>query len=295
MIMMEVKLSYRIDMSEHSQWKIVTVQPFSRAELLYVQELGDFDSGPEYYTTREGLDSYLIKITLSGKGLLTYQGRQCSVCPGQFFWIDCRQPQDYRTDPETGRWHVIWVHFRGANVAAYYQMFLSANGGNPVGTLAPGSDTVALLKKLLILYDGHTTFADDISASALLTQLLAQCTRAAAVQPAANVLPPAVLKVQEYILEHYEERITLNLLAKRFFISKYHLQRLFKKYAGQSPNEYLSSLRVNHAKELLRATDLPVSVIAERVGMENVSYFISVFHKQENVTPQKYRASWPDT
>lgn len=113
-------LAYQIDMSEKSKWKIVTVQPFAKAELLYMQELGDFYARRDYYTTREGLDSYLIKITVSGKGRLSWQGKQYLLSAGQFFWIDCRQPQDYRTDPDACNWHVIWAHFRGANASAYY-------------------------------------------------------------------------------------------------------------------------------------------------------------------------------
>ena len=46
------------------------------------------------------------------------------------------------------------------------------------------------------------------------------------------------------------------------------------------------------AKELLRATDLPVSEVAYRVGMENTSYFISVFRAREGATPQQYRRRW---
>ena len=56
--------------------------------------------------------------------------------------------------------------------------------------------------------------------------------------------------------------------------------------------EYLTRLRLTRAKELLRATDLPVSEVAYRVGMENTSYFISVFRSREGATPQQYRRRW---
>ena len=49
---------------------------------------------------------------------------------------------------------------------------------------------------------------------------------------------------------------------------------------------------MTRAKELLRATDLPVSEVAYRVGMENTSYFISVFRAREGATPQQYRRRW---
>ena len=92
--------------------------------------------------------------------------------------------------------------------------------------------------------------------------------------------------------EQYAQKITLDTLSARYNISKYHLQRSFQRYFGQSPGEYLTRLRLTRAKALLRATDLPVSEVAYRVGMENTSYFISVFRSREGATPSKYRKSW---
>ena len=46
------------------------------------------------------------------------------------------------------------------------------------------------------------------------------------------------------------------------------------------------------AKELLRTTDMPVSEIAYRIGMESTSYFVSKFRSQEDITPHKYRKFW---
>lgn len=99
-------------------------------------------------------------------------------------------------------------------------------------------------------------------------------------------------EIKSYLAEHFRERVTLSDLERRFNVSKYHLQRLFTRYAGRSPGAYQTALRIKHAKELLRATDLPVSEVAYRVGIENTSYFIRLFKQQEAVTPQRYRRSW---
>ena len=68
--------------------------------------------------------------------------------------------------------------------------------------------------------------------------------------------------------------------------------RLYLEQSASAPGEYLTRLRLTRAKELLRATDLPVSEVAYRVGMENTSYFISVFRAREGATPQQYRRRW---
>lgn len=286
-------LRYQLDLDKRSRWQIVTVHPASKAGLMYVQEVGDFYSGRNYYTDREGLDSFLIKLTLSGGGVLEYEGKEYRLSAGQFFWIDCQNPQKYYTDSKIGRWHVIWLHFRGANARAYYEIFQSISEGNPVGTMPAHSNGEELIKSLIARYDrSDSTVDNDIAASAQLTQLLAYCIQSVTGQQEEGSMPEVVQRIRSYLLEHYGENIRLDTLSQEFSVSKYHLQRVFKKYIGQSPLEFLTGVRMTRAKELLRTTDMPVGDIAYKVGLENASYFVSKFRAQEDITPHKYRKYW---
>ena len=67
-------LQYKIDMDFRSQWKIVSTHSAVKSNFIYVQEIGEFRSGPNYFTKREGLDSFLLKLTLRGGGILEYDG-----------------------------------------------------------------------------------------------------------------------------------------------------------------------------------------------------------------------------
>lgn len=286
-------LQYQLDMDKRSRWQIATVHPAAKAELVYVQEVGAFYSGPNYYTVREGLDSFLIKLTLSGGGVLEYDGKEYSVSAGQFFWVDCQKPQRYYTDPQQGHWHMLWVHFRGGNANAYHNLFRTIGEEKPVGTMPTHCNGEELLKKLISRYgDNNSTIDNDIAASAELVQLLTSCIQAVSVQEEDRAIPQIVRQIRRYLLEYYPESIQLNTLSQQFSVSKYHLQRIFKKHVGQSPLDFLSGVRLNHAKELLRTTDLPVSEIAYRVGIENASYFVSKFRSEEGITPHKYRKYW---
>lgn len=117
---MAQSLEYQLDIAKESRWVFHTASYGARNSLLFVQEAGEFFAEPGYYTTREGFDSYLLKLTVSGCGMLDYGGRQYSVPPRHFFWIDCQNRQDYRTDPDAGNWRVLWVHFYGG--AARFSM-----------------------------------------------------------------------------------------------------------------------------------------------------------------------------
>lgn len=288
---MAQSLDYRIDMGKDSQWEIITADTAAKQSLLYLQEAGLFYSGKEYYTTREGLDSYLLKVTLGGKGTLEYEGKTYTMGAGDFFWIDCRKPQWYRTASD--HWNVLWIQFYGVSAAQYYEMFRSLNKDAVVGHLPSDSNVQALLERLLKLYREYTAdLTVDIRSAGLISRVLSGCLEAMVSSQTQPELPPVITNIRAYLLEKYDQPITLDALAREFSISKFHLQRLFSKFVGMSPAQFQQKIRMVKAKELLRTTTLPVSMVAEKVGIESTSYFISAFSKQEGITPLKYRAAW---
>ena len=120
---MPALLDYNLDLAPESRWNMISATAMAKASLIYAQEIGDFWAGPDYYTTREGFASYLIKMTVDGCGQLEYSGQTHLLPPGHFFLIDCKKPQHYRTAPGAERWHTVWVHLYGANAKAYYDAF----------------------------------------------------------------------------------------------------------------------------------------------------------------------------
>jgi len=288
-------LDYRIDMEPRSRWEIISVNEAAKKNLLYVQEIGLFYSGPAYYTIRYGLDSYLIKLTLSGCGTLQYEGQTYTLNAGDFFWIDCRNPQSYRTAQNCDHWHVLWVHFYGANAAGYYSLFRAQNRNSVVGHVSPASMIQKHIEKLLALYRFYKgDLYTDIQSAGILGQLLSGCLGAVSSPTAEPGLPSVIANICNYLQDNYEKQITLDELSERFAISKFHLQRTFSKFMGMSPAEYQRRIRMAEAKKLLRTTSFPVSHIAYAVGIESTSYFISLFRKYEKITPLKYRSAWAD-
>ena len=291
---MEISLQYNLDLNHASCWNTISVTAASKAFLLYLQEAGDFICGPSYYTTRSGFNSYLIKYTVSGCGVLEYQGQQHLVPPGHLFWIDCRQKQHYYTNPDTGNWHTVWVHFYGANAQFYYELFQRQNGGSPVVGLPSDSPVQSILYSLL-KNSGPNTHQQrqDLQNATDLCQLISQCTLAtmSATQP--TMIPSAMQKIQLYLMEHYSQKLTLDDLGNQFNLNPFYLQKQFKRYIGQSPTEYLIYLRITRAKELIRTTDKSVSEIAREVGIDNLGYFTRLFKKLEGITPHEYNKLWP--
>lgn len=97
-------------------------------------------------------------------------------------------------------------------------------------------------------------------------------------------------QVEDYIGAHFcENDFSISHLAEEFGISMANLSKQFKKHKGMNLSQYISEMQMEKAKELLSATDLPISQIANMVGQQDVSNFIRKFKAKEKVTPGEYR------
>jgi two-component system response regulator YesN len=96
----------------------------------------------------------------------------------------------------------------------------------------------------------------------------------------------------EYIHTHYKEKIDLNSIAGHVSISPAYASISFKKYTGKGVIEYLTWVRIEKAKELLRLTNMNLAEIAAAVCFDNMYYFSKVFKKYVHISPGRYRESF---
>ena len=93
------------------------------------------------------------------------------------------------------------------------------------------------------------------------------------------------------IRDHYMEDISLTSLADKYSISIGHLSNMIKERLQVGFSDYISSLRMQRAKELLRDESMSIQEIAETVGYNDYFYFTKVFKKIVGISPSKYRKS----
>lgn len=288
-------IQYNLDVTPSSQWFIAHTTLKVRMHLPYIQELGEYVSGKNYMTTRKGLESYLLNITLDGEGYLDYNGIRYQNKTGQFFWIDCRNLHHYAIESSASNWNTVWLHFWGNSTHEYYKTFTELNDNCPIGSLK-NMDSVQIIRKLISYYcTSPYNYQTDVEAACLITNLMTNCITAVlqSRNDSARKRPPEFIPaVQDYITAHYNERITLDSLANIFYVNKFYLQKQFLYFIGCSPYEYQRNIRIDKAKEFLRATPMPVGDISENLGFETASYFIHSFKKVEGKTPLQYRREW---
>lgn len=100
-------------------------------------------------------------------------------------------------------------------------------------------------------------------------------------------------EILTYIQQYYTDKITLADLAAYFHLSEKYLSRYFKKHFYISFSQYLSHLRLSHAKNLLETSDLSITEVAASAGFPSVSFFIRSFKGNYGITPLQYRKSQP--
>lgn len=96
-------------------------------------------------------------------------------------------------------------------------------------------------------------------------------------------------EIQEYVDSHYSKDISLGSIAGKFYINASYLSQLFKKEMNTKFIDYITSIRLEKAIELLKSTSLTVNEIAEAVGYKDARYFREIFVKHMGKTPSQYR------
>ena len=97
-----------------------------------------------------------------------------------------------------------------------------------------------------------------------------------------------VIKMLNYIKNHYKDKIRLTDLSKDFKISAAYLNAKFKEETSYTFNDFLNRYRIIQALELLKADDMKIYEIAEEVGFKDYKYFIEVFKKYTGYSPTKF-------
>ena len=99
-----------------------------------------------------------------------------------------------------------------------------------------------------------------------------------------------VNKAIQYIQTHYKENLSLDSVAKEIDLSSPYLSSLFSRILGTTFINYVQSVRIQKAKELLCSTTMKVYEIAYSIGYDDEKYFSQVFRKTEGITPSQFRA-----
>lgn len=107
--------------------------------------------------------------------------------------------------------------------------------------------------------------------------------------PVSSIQQDRIRTMMSYIHEHYQEKISLEDIARSAAVGRRECLRCFQSLIHKSPFEYLLDYRVETAQRLLRTSSLPILDIALQTGFSNEAYFCKVFKRISGKTPNTYR------
>lgn len=270
---------------------LCTPGTFAKDTLFYIQEIGKLKSLKSHTSKRRLLDSYLFVIVISGEGTFTFKEKAYHAKLGDCFFINCMQPYSHRSI-DSNPWELMWVHFNGVHMENYYSYFYKQRNSvffQPVTI----SGYIDYLQKLTILAPQKNTNS-ELMVSHLLNGLITHILtdKNDETSDLKNIGLEKMEQIKNYLDESYQKKVSLDLIAEKFYISKYHMAREFKKWYGITILNYIIAKRITHAKGLLRFTDMHIEEIAQECGIDDNSYFNKLFRKIENTTASEYRKKW---
>ena len=234
--------------------------------------------------------SYLFFYLTDGSGILNYDGKEYTLNQGDCVFINCQTPYFHQSSEDL--WSLNWIHFYGPTIHSIYLKY-TERGGQPVFHPADLAAFDSLWQDLYHIASSSTVLKDmkiNEYLFSLLTLVMEQSWN-----PEAKLLSfkqHSLIDVKEYIDTHYAEKITLDQLSEMFSINKFYLERIFKEQFGVSIINYLTNIRITHAKRLLRFTAKSVEQIGLECGITPLYYFSRIFKLTEGISPSEYRMKW---
>ena len=232
-----------------------------------------------YCFSRADLQSCLLLYTLCGEGQLEYNGGLYPLRRGDLFFIDCMAQQTYKAVSEY--WDFAFVHTTADTQIAAYYAAITQNGKSPVFHYTPFMKDC--WEKLYQTADENKPEA-PVQASLYLVSLFLSL-----LELRRQSVPEDLKSAADYIKAHYNEKISLPLLADLAHLSKYHFIRRFYQFYSVTPHEYLQLCRMDRAKSQLLCTDASIEDIASLCGYTSASAFCQSFKKYNNLSPSVFR------
>lgn len=255
----------------------------------YPTAMGYYPDAVGHRMERERHDDNLLLYCTAGRGKLSVGDWHSEVLPGNIMLLPQGVTHAYRANP-ADPWTLYWVHFQGASTRVFMQ-YLGYREDKPLVDAGVSPLLIGAFTSLLeVRRTGYSTRA-FINAANHLRHLLTQISLEMSAHAGRLQSGFELEHVQAYMLEHIDQPLSLDALARVANMSKYHFSNRYKDLTGYSPIRHFLNMKMEHACYLLDSTELGVGEIARRVGYEDPLYFSRLFRKTIGSSARKYRAS----
>lgn len=245
---------------------------------------------PKFYTRRpDGQRDYQLIYVANGCVHFTLDGKDQAIEKGNMVLFRPGVPQIYEVYPkEQGEF--FWVHFTGSDVEE-----VLAECGIPqeqkVFWVGVTSDIRAMYCQMIRELQTQGTHFEELLQMDLRHLFLLMNRHLTDIPNAESEFQGEIIQALGWFERHWREPISIDDYATRNRMTPYWFRQKFKAFTGTTPMQYVISLRIANAMNLMENTDYNIEQIAEAVGYDNPSYFRRLFRKHTGVSPSKYKKS----
>ena len=236
---------------------------------------------------------YLFHYVISGTGTLMAmdeagQTRTYQIHSGHGFLIFPQQITTYSAD-ETHPWEYTWAEFDGMAVKeAIMQTGLTA--GSPIYRSSDRELTARMKDTLLTLARSKdASIYGQIGLLYTFMDLLARSSATRRVPKSGHMSDFYIKEAFTFVEQNFHNPIGVEDIADFCSLSRGYLNKVFKKYTGMSPQEFLIHYRMSKAAQLLKLTELSVGDIGKAVGYPNPLHFSRAFKTSYGLSPANWR------
>ncbi|WP_125767680.1 AraC family transcriptional regulator [Lapidilactobacillus wuchangensis] len=255
---------------------------FLRPDIFFIELAGVTFPFANYHVQRPQSAINCLEYVIAGQGTIQLDQATYQAKAGQVYLLPQGHDHHYWSDPQQP-WHKLWLNFRGTLPTSLLQAYglLQQPLFNGQG-LAPYFQELLRICRHQELTPRARTSAATTAFEALLQQLFLN-------NQIQTQIPMTVQQAQIYIDHHLNQPLKLPQLAQLVGLSPAQLTRQFQQVLAQTPYAYYLQQRLTMAQTLLRGTDLPIKVIADRLAFNDVHYFANLFKNKLGVTPYQWR------
>ena len=219
-----------------------------------------------------------------GEATAYCNGVKYNLCDNSFFMVFPNQIHHY-VDSVDGEYMVLKIN--PSHLLAFNNIFLDGEPLSALWHFEEGKDdnTVYLMQTAYIEFnrDGYGPIID-----AYLTALFGKLFKFYEIEKS-KVSRDTVLKILQYCSEHYKERIAVSNVANDLSISRSTVSHIFSARLGINFCEYINSLRLTEAEQMLKNANYSVTEISDISGFTDIRTFNRAFLKRYGVSPSVYR------
>lgn len=242
-------------------------------------------------------DFYEVDFLVSGDVTYVIESRVYRLQPGQMLIINPRELHQVYIRPDSAPYerYMLWIAPQLLQKLSREQTDLSQcfdmsrpNYGNLLHLPPQQKKLVPAMMESLLREQAQPGFGSELLQQNLLTELMIHINRLAEFSDAAQADESTVVaKAIDYINLHYHEPLSLEALAERFYVSKYHLSHEFTKQMGVGIYQYIQKKRLLIARQLMAEGQKPMEVYAQ-CGFGDYPAFFRAFRKVYGLSPREF-------